>query len=259
VLRDPKMLRSYAAWSLGGREIRLQDGSKVAGFRHFSEFWGVLNGLPTASEQALMRRCLATGGVALDVGSNIGIFALAMAGVHRGVTVHAFEPVVSNFARLAGNVERNHATNVRLHQLAVASTNGYVKLTSDDRSPATNRISNEASAALVRCATLDDYCESCGISHVDLLKIDVEGAEPLVLAGAHSLLANRKIGTILLEICPENLVPFGFSVEDLLRPFTAAGYEMHRLAADGELGESLDEDDLRKIRLENVLVIPPIR
>jgi len=240
VLRDPKMARAYAAWWWGALtghpRLRIEGGLDIGGFRHFSEFWGTSNGLPTPAELALIRRCLGNGGMALDVGANIGIFALTMAAINSRTTVHAFEPVASNYARLAGNIELNRCANVQGHELAVAATSGFVRMTSDDRSPATNRISIEASAPRVASITLDEFCASRAIAEVDLLKIDVEGAEPLVLGGAATLLTRRHAKAILIEICPKNLDLFGFTVGDLSRPLRAAGYSLYRLGHDGATG-----------------------
>ena len=260
VLRDPRMIRSYARWTLGalggGRHLDMEDGIRIAGFRHFSEFWGAYNGRPTAHERALIRGRLGRGGVAIDVGANIGLFALTMAAAQPTVTVHAFEPVPSNYARLVGNVERNRCANVVAHQLAVSDSNGFVRFTSDDASPATNRISSEGSARMVRSITLDDYCRACGIGGVDLLKVDVEGAEPLVLRGAASLLAAGRIKAMLIEVCPGNLVPFSFSVREISRPLSEAGYALVKLLPDGRAGAELADDELERITLENVLAVP---
>jgi FkbM family methyltransferase len=260
VLSDPRMARAYAAWWWGGLtgrpRLRMDGGFDIGGFRHFSEFWGASNGRPTPSEVALVRRHLGEGRVALDVGANIGVFALTMAALNSRATVHAFEPVASNYERLVGNVELNRRDNVLAHHLAVAEKSGMVRITSDDRSPATNRISTDNSAALVESVTLDDFCAAEGIAEVDLVKIDVEGAEPLVLRGASSLLARRSVKSILIEICPANLALFGFDVGGLSRPLREAGYSLHRLGPDGGAGAMLRDEDLRRIVLENVVALP---
>jgi FkbM family methyltransferase len=260
VMGDPRMAHAYAAWCWGGLtgipKLRMEGGVEIGGFRHFSEFWGVSNGRPTPGELALVRRCLEHGRVALDVGANIGVFALTMAALGSRATVHAFEPVASNYARLLGNIELNRCTNVVAHQVAVASTAGFVRMTSDDRSPSTNRISNEASASMVACVTLDEFCASKDVVEVDLLKIDVEGAEPLVLGGAASLLARKQVKAILIEICPKNLNLFGVAVGDLSRPLRAAGYGLYRLGPDGGVRAALTDDDLGRILLENVVALP---
>jgi len=237
----------------------MDGGINIGGFRHFSEFWGTSNGLPTAAELELIRRFLGNGGMGLDVGANIGVFALTMAAMNSLVVVHAFEPVASNYARLVGNIELNRRANVAAHQLAVAATSGFVRMTSDDRSPATNRISSEATAPVVASVSLDEFCASKAIIEIDLLKIDVEGAEPLVLGGAASLLVRQKVKAVLIEICPANLDLFGFTVGDLSRPLRAAGYPLFRLGSDGGAAAELSDDDLRRIILENVVAFPPGR
>jgi hypothetical protein len=78
----------------------------------------------------------------------------------------------------------------------------------------------------------------------------------LVLGGAATLLTRRHVKAILIEICPKNLDLFGFTVGDLSRPLRAAGYSLYRLGHDGAAGAALGDDDLGRIRLENVVALP---
>ena len=79
---------------------------------------------------------------------------------------------------------------------------------------------------------MDEFLERKGIERVDLLKIDVEGAEPEVFAGAAGALAKGAIRRIVLEVSREPLIRMGHQVEDVLRPLQAAGYSIR--CFDGE-------------------------
>jgi hypothetical protein len=68
----------------------------------------------------------------------------------------------------------------------------------------------------VATVTLDDYCARCGIDRIDVLKVDVEGAESLVLAGAADLLARRAIAVVLIEVTDVTLSAAGATSLDLL-------------------------------------------
>ncbi|WP_333688622.1 FkbM family methyltransferase [Methylococcus capsulatus] len=257
VLGNPRMLAAYARWhasritSHGGALAVF--GGRLCGFESFSEYWGVQENLPTPGEQALVHRMMIPGSLGLDVGGNLGQFALLMSSAP-GVFVHTFEPVSKTFQRLQANLMANDRRNVTAWPLAICDQTGtiHMEMTS---SAATNRI-NLTEGVAVPCSTLDAFCAKNQIDRVALLKIDVEGAEPMVLKGAHSLLANRAIQTVLVEMCPANLQRFGFTPADVERELAKHGYGLFRLRDDGGSGERLTGDALERMELENILAVP---
>ena len=260
VMRDPAMLRAYAGWWLmtrgGAERARLDTGyGRLRGFQSFSEYWGTLSNLPTPSERALIARTLGPERVALDVGGNLGQFALLASGT--GATVHSFEPVPTTFSRLQANVSASgKAGQIRCHPLALSDRcgSGHMQITP---SSATNRMALTGGDIEVTCRTLDAFCADQGIEEVHFLKIDVEGLEPLVVRGAAGLLARQAVRCILLEMCPGNLERLGFTVEDVLSAVQPHGYALYRLGEDGRAaGESLAAAELAAMTVENVLAMP---
>jgi len=104
--------------------------------------------------------------------------------------------------------------------------------------------------------TLDQYCEENEIDQIDFLKIDTEGLEPFVLAGARHCLANGKIPFVLLELCPELLVRAGSSVAELYHALMSNGYEPRQINANGLPGFVLSLDDLTKIEWADIVAVP---
>lgn len=137
------------------------------------------------NELELLRRFVPEGGVVADVGSFIGTHAVAFGrAVGQIGQVHAFEPRREAFAILQRNIERNGlAQQVTAHNVGISDHPGQISLADTD-SESQNQggltLIDDGHGYSVRIITLD----SLHLSRLDLLKIDVEGMEAQVLAGA---------------------------------------------------------------------------
>jgi FkbM family methyltransferase len=122
----------------------------------------------------------------LDLGANIGLFSLKLLQLNRGrnVQVHAFEPYKPNFELMIENLCMNAITSVEANCTAVSDVDGIVVL-DVGRSFDSIRIdpSDEAVATEeVRSVRVESYCQDRGLDRIDLMKMDVEGAEHAILA-----------------------------------------------------------------------------
>lgn len=163
----------------------------------------------------------------VDVGANIGWHTLVAARVAR--RVWAFEPEPSNVALLRRNVELNRLGNVTVVPKAVADHAGTIDLWLSETSAGHHSTSHVVGRRKLQVpsTTLDTEFP---VETIDVLKIDTEGAEPQVLAGAEALIASRRIKNIVLEWKPEAWVPrdvlserFDAYTVDDQRPFTFRG------------------------------------
>jgi FkbM family methyltransferase len=133
-------------------------------------------------------KVLRPGGVAVDVGANIGVFSL-MAALRVGPTgrVVAFEPHPRAFQRLVRNIEQNHLGETIVPiPAAVSDLPGVISFNPD--SVTVHNSVDVAGSTKVPAVTLDDDLHISGVDHIDLLKIDVEGHEVSVLTGAERTL-----------------------------------------------------------------------
>jgi FkbM family methyltransferase len=145
---------------------------------------------------AVLRRRLGPGQTFVDVGANVGWFSLLAASIvgPRG-TVVAVEPNPRNVALLEASARDNGFGNIRVANVALAERPMPVALETDgsngrvipvDTPPA----SPVRASYVVAARPLDDVLEGLGVGHVDVVKVDVEGAEPLVLLGGHRTFAS---------------------------------------------------------------------
>jgi FkbM family methyltransferase len=143
--------------------------------------------------QRLISRNVKPGQVFYDVGANVGFFSLlASTAVTPAGCVIAFEPLPRNIALLRANLALNDVDNVRLHESAVADGSGST-LFSNDASPSMGRMAAQEG---IRVATIaiDALVGSGEVPPPQVMKMDIEGAESLALAGArHTLMKHRPL------------------------------------------------------------------
>ena len=150
------------------------------------------------TEIEFLRSLIHPGDVVLDVGANIGTHTVPFSQfVGPEGEVHAFEPLPELFHMLAGNAALNNCHNVVCRQAAVGKSLGVLPCPSI---PAAHEIANRGAASFMREAAdlwphVKEYAtkakpvrlmtiDALDLDRCDLIKIDVEGMEEAVLAGA---------------------------------------------------------------------------
>jgi FkbM family methyltransferase len=169
-------------------------------------FWGYSGYEPATTK--LLQTLLNTRSCVLDVGANIGYYALLAASMVEGRgQVHAFEPAPEVFRSLRQNVDLNHFRSLKINEMAVSDLDGELRLFVPlDLAARTNASLVEGFVENVRpvnvpSVRLDTYCEANQIERVDLLRVDVEGAEVAVLRGIGTLLQSCQ-PDIVCEVLP---------------------------------------------------------
>lgn len=171
---------------------------------------------------------LRPGDTFIDVGANVGYFAcLAATRVGRGGRVVAFEPVPRNAALLEKSVVLNVFPHVTVQRKAAAAGAGRVRLAQPDAANGGSFTIARDGALEVETVALDAMLDG----RVDVVKVDVEGAEGLVFDGMQAVLEREK-PVVLLEYTPSRLKEVsGRSGLELLRAFEAKGYGAQEVAS----------------------------
>lgn len=127
------------------------------------------------------------GDTVIDIGANIGVFAIYAASRAPEVKVFSYEPFPENVKWLRNNISKSGLTNVQVHQQAVCAETGvrYLQVNSEDW--IMHSLFGERNAAHhglpVDCISFDDIMNGKGIECCDLLKLDCEGSEYEILQG----------------------------------------------------------------------------
>lgn len=174
----------------------------------------------------------------LNIGANVGLYALAMARLSPYGAVHAFEPAAATYRQLSANVAWNQlrgliGAQITCHRLALSDQAGWIELYHYPSHQQASLIAERPDQPAERVPTLslDAWCEQQAIMRVDLMLIDVEGAEERVLRGATRLLAGSHPPLIMCELNKKFATPR--PIWDLL---SAHGYHFwHYRAAQDRL------------------------
>ncbi|HYL05879.1 MAG TPA: FkbM family methyltransferase [Thermoanaerobaculia bacterium] len=173
----------------------------------------LLEGERFVGERRLVRSLLAPGMRVADVGANIGYYLLLIeSAVGPSGHVTCFEPDPQNLRELRRNVQANDLANVEVVAAAVGAGDGIVALRSGINALVVEDGAGDHQVPLLR---LDSALSGV----VDFLKIDVEGYEGHVLAGAQRILAEQR-PALWLEIHPD-LLPAPHTVDEIWRVLAA--------------------------------------
>jgi FkbM family methyltransferase len=182
-----------------------------------------------AATTHLARAVMPRDGVFLDVGANVGLHTLAIAAhVSQGGAVVAFEPHPINHRLLVHNIEQNGLRHVVAENLGLAETAATLTGTARAGSGNWSLASQGDYHFEVRLLRLDDYLRDHPLPRIDMMKIDVEGAEVRVLRGARQTI-ERFRPLIVFEVCPMWLAKMQSSVAELFAELVGHDYSIYPL------------------------------
>lgn len=213
-------------------------------------------GFMELSETEFLKKNLKPGMVFVDVGANIGYFTLLAARLvgERG-KVYAFEPAPDTFALLVKSIELNHYQNIVPIQKAVSNQAGQTlvyqeQATSGGTSLASNNLQELAGSVPVETITLNQFfTNGASGTRVDILKMDIQGAEALAMEGATDLLAQDHL-QILIEFWPYGLRNLHSDPVELLRRFHEAGFKLIIMGEYGLRWTRTQHDPARTTEVE---------
>jgi FkbM family methyltransferase len=209
--------------------------------RGFEWTYLAYKGLAEAGPIAGLRRLVPEGATVIDVGANIGFFTVRFGRwVGPAGKVIAIEPELRNFTSLSRRIERAGLSGtVDCVHAAAADRPGQLTLAVTPAHPADHHLAS--TGVPVQAVTLDDLSRDTP-GPVSLVKIDVQGAEALVLAGAQGLLESQH-PAIFVELDEPSLARAGSSAAELLDLLMTHGYVPHRLGRGGP-GPAEQRDNL---------------
>lgn len=141
--------------------------------------------------------------IIFDIGANLGFFSFECLSINPKVYIHAFEPNTKNYFYFKNNIKLNNIQNIKLNNFGFFSSNKYLYEVNKDLTNSGTIYFTEEKIVKKTYSKMfmtgDNYILNNNISKIDLIKIDVEGAEYLILLGLKKFL--RENNAILhLEI-----------------------------------------------------------
>ena len=185
-----------------------------------------------------LHQLLKPGDVFIDVGANVGLFTLKGARlVGPSGRVLALEPSSIAFAELLDNLSLNAFENVTPIMAAASTEDGtgqlnHVDLGGDPQAFSLVNAGNARGGETVRTVRLDTLAAEHGLARIDLVKIDVEGAEPLVIEGALGCLAAFRPALIFECNAHINAGGENGAADRCWRLLEDAGYAFYRVGSD---------------------------
>lgn len=197
-----------------------------------------------------VRHLLPAGGRFLDVGAHLGYFSLLAAHVvGTGGRVFAVEPNPAMFSSLRSTMERNRVTTIRTEPIALGDTEGHLRLYLP---PAIESRPHNVTSLPQRGWTpfdvpsyrLDDCLAEWEVRSIDLMKMDVEGSEPLVLAGGRRALASGVVRHMIVEVNGPRLTEAGSSPLGLVTQLEGLGFRAAILSGRRAVPVSVESWDM---------------
>jgi FkbM family methyltransferase len=175
-------------------------------------------------ESGIASKLIKAGDVCLDVGAHFGWYTTLMAKLAgSGGEVHAFEPVPHIFRELERNVElAGSPDNIKINNLALGDTNTTITLNVFDGEPsghASIGAKKDVGAERFECQMirLDGYLSENVERDVTFVKVDIEGAELMLLKGAERLFTQAVPPIFLMEMALSPASLFDYRPDELVQ------------------------------------------
>ena len=216
------------------------DDPVVSGALHF--------GVYEKAETKFFQTACREGMTFLDVGANIGYYtALAARAVGPNGKIIALEPDPESFKYLEQTIAANGTENVQAFPVAASDASATLPLYISADNRGDNRLyapGETRPQVEVKAVATDALLAENKIEIIDLIKIDVQGYEPKVIAGLRDTISRSPNLTLLTEFWPKGIRDAGDDPQEFLNSLRDLGLTLHELKADGELTELTDDADL---------------
>jgi FkbM family methyltransferase len=234
VLCRPKLVRRIVHWCLLKiipEKVRILDQfDLVLNPRDPVLSSAVTFGVYEPFEQKVFRKMCHAGFNVVDIGANVGLYTgIAASQVGPGGMVIAIEPHPESFKYLSLMCELNQFANVRKFNVAAGDSQREIELFLTNENMADSRIydtSGKRPSIKTKMVVLDDLLKDQKINRIDLIKMDIQGAEGLALAGLHETLKQAKSLVVFSEFWPWGLRQTGIDPFDYLKTFRDFGFSV---------------------------------
>ncbi len=211
----------------------------------------------------VLKRLVKSGDTALDIGANVGYLSLVLAKcVGNSGKVFSFEPDAKNFALLKRNLELNADCNITPISMAVSDSHQPIRLYHakfDFNGGAHSMLPSEKHSSNfieIPATTIDEFVNAHELKKIDVIKIDIEGAEMKAFNGMSETLHQSR-PFVVCELCEEHQARAGYTTQAVKKSM-AETFDMHafKVTESGKLKETpMEETHLA----DNIVFVPSER
>lgn len=176
--------------------------------------------------------------IIFDVGADVGSVTKEYRKLFPEASIHCFEPFSESFQQLSRHT--NADNNIFCHQLALSEHDGSATLNANLSSVTSSLLPTDPAGSFywgeglldtkytieVATISLDSFIEAKNIKHVDILKLDVQGAEFSVFSGAIKTLLNQRVSIIYTELIMCSTYKGQRKLHEYLTLLDSYGYEL---------------------------------
>lgn len=164
----------------------------------------------------------------IDIGGNYGWYALHLSKKFPSSTIHSFEPIPKTYETFLRNIKLNNSSNIIVNNFGLSETSGNFSFFFDPNlsvNASLNNVSESKNAVEIKCnvETLDSYVLLNGITKIDFIKCDIEGAELFALKGALNSI-NKFKPKLFVEMLRKWTSKFNYKPDDIILFLKDIGY-----------------------------------
>lgn len=164
-----------------------------------------------------------------DIGANTGLYTCFVSNKSNQCQVVAFEPYPPNLIELRDNTELNNSEQISIFDIALSDRSGTTSFSvpsAPNFGYGSGSITGENSGISVDTRQGDELITNDKVRPPNIVKIDVEGAEPLVVDGLRNALGDERCRLVFCELHPPDLSKFDYSTFDIVAEFEQMGYDV---------------------------------
>lgn len=222
--------------------------AKLKGFKFPSKYqWDwkleMLLNLYEKDTTVLFKKRIKPGMVIVDIGAHIGYYSRIFSKLtKRNGAVYAFEPEPDNYKLLEFNLRK--FKNVKIFNEALSDKIGLINFYQSNNTGCHSIVTQNSikDTINVPTETLDEFAKKNKIQKIDLIKIDVEGGEPIVFAGCKNTFQQNSL-MVVMEFTPTNFQKLGISPLSFLNNLQKEyGFSLYEIEANGKIKNIRIED-----------------
>ncbi len=195
-----------------------------------------------------------------DIGANAGYYSLIASPKILSGRVYSFEPSPLSYKELKENITLNKISNIIPINMGISSltteSSFYISNADNTGMSGLTRAGNfSGSVETIQLTTLDEFVRKEEIDKIDIIKMDIEGAEVQALMGMQNTIAMHR-PIIFAEVCQELLTRFNNTVNEIYVLMKAKDYKAYQLMPENgimEVDKSIEDELVLFLPVEYIL------